>query len=86
MLTNTSRLVVDGEYLKTQMLFEVQKSEKDPQNKFKASDKWLTGSKKRRGVSHQRIKIENLLQRLLKVKNLHWWAIHQLAKEDLSKL
>ena len=34
-------MVVDGEYLKTKMLFTVNASGKDPERKFKASNKWL---------------------------------------------
>ena len=41
-------LIVDGEYLKTKTFQKVRKSGKDPEGKFKGSDKWLHGFKQRR--------------------------------------
>ena len=67
-------LVVDSEWLKTKMKFEVQESGKDPENKFKASNKWLHGFKKRKGVSKQRKtnkKSKSVQERLPQVKNFH---------------
>jgi len=63
----------------------VKKSGKDPENKFKASDRWLHNFTRRRGISKQRKtnkKSQSVEERLAKVKNFHWYTIYKMATED----
>jgi len=78
-------LVVDGQYLKTQMKLLVRESGKDKDNKFKGGDKWLHNFTKRNGISKQRKtnnKSHSIIERLPQVKNFHWYTIYQMATED----
>ena len=43
-------MVVDGEFLKTKMKFEIQKSAKDPEGKFMASCHWLLNFTRQKGI------------------------------------
>ena len=47
-------LVVDGEFIKQTMLFELKAAGKNEDGAFKASNKWLSGFTKRWGVSKQK--------------------------------
>ena len=72
-------------FLKTKMKFEVNKSGKDPEGTFKASDKWLHNFTKRKGISKQwktNKKSKSIEERLPKVRNFHWWAVYKMATED----
>ena len=78
-------LVVDGEFLKQTMLFELKKAGKNKDGDFKASCKWLSGFAKRWGVSKQKKtnkKSRSLEERMPQIRNFHWYTIYQMAKED----
>ena len=78
-------LVVDYEYMKTQMKILVKESGKDKDGKFKGSNKWLSGFTKRKGVSMQiktNKKSKSIKERLPKVKNFHYWSIYRMALEE----
>ena len=68
------------------MLFTVNASGKDPEKKFKASDKWLHNFTKRWGITKQKKKTNkkslSIEERLPLVQNFHWWSIYQMATED----
>ena len=78
-------LVVDYEWLQTKMKMIVKESGKDPRQTFKASNKWIQGFMKRKGLSVQKKTgkkhrpTEELLPR---VKNFHWYSIYQMAAEE----
>ena len=79
-------MVVDGEFLKTKMKFEIQKSAKDPEGKFMASCHWLlnftrivTKKNKQRKTNKKSKSVE---ERIPKVKNFQWWANYEMASQD----
>ena len=78
-------LVVDYEWLKANMKIHIKKSGKDPEEKFKASNKWVQGFMKRKGLSVQKKTGEKhrpTAELLPRVKNFHWYSIYQMASED----
>ena len=63
----------------------VKESGKDKDGKFQASDMWLRGFKKRKGVTVQlktNKKSKSIEERLPKVKNFHYWSIYQMTLEE----
>ncbi len=79
-------LAVDGEFFKAKIKLLVKEGDYDTEKKakFKGSDKWLHGFKKRFGISMQEKtnrKSTSVEERLPKVQNFHWWAIYQMALE-----
>ena len=73
---------MDGEYLKTKMQFEADKSGKDTK---KTSNKWLHKFARRKGISKQRKtnkKSKSVIERIPQVSNFHWWAVYQMATEE----
>ena len=78
-------LVVDYEWLKAKMKMHVKESGKDPEEKFKASNKWVQRFMKRKGLSVQKKtgkKHRPTAELLPRVKNFHWYSIYQMASED----
>ena len=78
-------LVVDYEWLKANMKIHVKKSGKDPEEKFKDSNKWVQRFMKRKGLSVQKKtgkKHRPTAELLPRVKNFHWYSIYQMASED----
>ena len=71
--------------LRAKMKMIVKESGKDPRQTFKASNKWIQGFMKRKGLSVQKKTgkkhrpTEELLPR---VKNFHWYSIYQMAAEE----
>ena len=62
----------------------VSESGKDPTGSFKASNMWLSKFTHRYGISKQKKtnkKSKSIEERLLAVRNFHWWAIYQMALE-----
>ena len=61
------------------------KSGKDPEGKFKASNKWLFNFTRRKGISKQRKtnkKSKSIEERLPQVLNFHWWTVYEMATQD----
>ena len=76
---------VDYEWLKKKMKFLVKASGKDPENKFKASNRWVLGFMKRKDLSVQKKtgrKHRPVAELLPRVKNFHWYSIYQRGLED----
>ncbi len=76
---------VDYEWLKGKMKFIVKKSGKDPEEKFKGSNRWVGGFMKRKGLSVQKKtgkKHRPIHELLPRVKNFHWYSIYQMANEE----
>ena len=67
------------------MLFEVEKSGKDPKKTFKASDRWLLNFARRKGITNQKKtnkKSKSVEERLPLVRNFHWWTVYKMATEE----
>ena len=74
---------VDGKYLRAKMLKLVREDpslSEDEKKKFKASDMWLQGFKKRKGIVvrvQTNKKSRSALQRSRMVRNFHWYIMYK---------
>ena len=83
---------VDGKYLKAKMLKLIREDtslSKDEKKNFKASDSWLAGFKKRKGIVvrvQTNKKSRSALQRSRIVRNFHWYIMYKapLERSDRS--
>lgn len=78
-------MVVDYEWLKSEMKILLQESSLDPQNSFSATNHWVGNFMKRKGLSVQKKtnrKHRSIQELLPRVKNFHWHSIYHMALLD----
>ena len=83
---------VDGKYLKAKMMKLVSEDtslSEDKKKNFKATDAWLKGFKKRKGIVvrvQTNKKSRSALQRSRMVRNFHWYIMYKapLKRSDRS--
>ena len=82
---------VDGKYLRAKMLKLVREDpslSEDEKNNFKASDMWLKGFKKRKGIVvrvQTNKKSRSALQRSRMVRNFHWYIMYKAPLEPSDR-